>query len=40
MELCQQTFKKSSTASVFLPVLVLGWAVYSGVVNPHTAVDL
>ena len=26
MELCQQTFKKSSTASVFLPVLVLGWA--------------
>lgn len=27
MELCQQTFKKSSTASVFLPVLVLGWTV-------------
>ena len=40
MELCQQTFKKSSTASVFLPVLVLGWTVYRGVVNPHTAVDL
>ena len=32
--------KKSSIASVFLPVLVLGWAVYRGVVNPHTAVDL
>lgn len=32
--------KKHTTASVFLPVLVLGWTVYRGVVNPHTAVDL